>query len=87
MEMTMNDAIDLTLLANQVTEIGRDVGLMRITLDQSTGSVAVRLRSLDGRLELLETAARETNDRLARFFAQMQDQMARIEAKLTAARG
>jgi hypothetical protein len=73
----MSETVDLTLLSASMQELQRDVRLLRIQLDQLVGSVPPRLAVLEQSVHAIATE-------LARGFGQMQQQLARHEARFDA---
>jgi hypothetical protein len=82
---------DLTLLGGQITEMGRDVRLMRLQVDNIAARLAAhdqrftaidqRFTAIDGRLGTVEQSIHELTGEMARGFGQQQQQLTRIEKR------
>jgi hypothetical protein len=73
----MSDVVDLTLLSSTVQEIGRELRLLRLQVDQ-LASV------LPQRLTVIEQSFHDLVGEVSRGFGQMQQQATRHEKRLEA---
>jgi uncharacterized coiled-coil protein SlyX len=82
---------DLTLLSGSITEMGRDVRLLRLQVDNIAARLAAqdqrhdqRFSAIDQRLATLEQSIHELIGETARGFGQQQQQLTRVEQRLDA---
>jgi hypothetical protein len=86
---------DLTLLGGTITEMGRDVRLLRLqvdniaarlgTHDQRFSALDTRLTGIDQRFTGIEQSIHNLIGEVARGFGQQQQQLTRIEKRFDAA--
>ena len=81
----MNDTVDLTLLAGTLSELARDMRLMRLQVDNLASRFAGldgRLSGLDGRIAGLEQSFHDLVGEVSRGFGQQQQQITRLEKRI-----
>jgi hypothetical protein len=84
-DAVMSDTVDLTLLAGSLTEITRDVRLMRLQLDNMASRLSAqegRIGGIDGRIASLEQSFHDLVGEVSRGFGQQQQQLTRLEKRL-----
>ena len=81
----MSETLDLTMLGGTLSEIARDLRLLRLQVDNIAGRLMAqdtRSAGVDGRLAALEQSMHELLGEIARGFGQQQQQITRLEKRL-----